>query len=111
MIDSACFISSMDCFLMNFASFSYFQFSHISACRKYWLMAVSSSRRASCRWAITFGFPFMVVTLLLREDGGRPHAASLSRGPSEDTRRKAALFARPAKTRLSPRLPATESSL
>jgi hypothetical protein len=56
---SACFISSMDCFLMNLASASYFQFSHISAWRKYWLMARSSSCKASFSAAMTFALPFM----------------------------------------------------
>ena len=35
------------------------QFSHISACRKYWLIAVNSSLRASLRAAMTFGLPFI----------------------------------------------------
>src|SRR5215475_1427757 len=56
---SACFISPMDCILMYSESFSYPQFSHISACRKYWLMAVSSSCSALLSSARTFAEPFV----------------------------------------------------
>ena len=44
--------------------FFYAQFSNISACRKYWLMAVNSSRNASLSCAITFGFPFIMWVII-----------------------------------------------
>src|SRR6266702_6375301 len=44
---------------MNFESASYFQFSHISEWRKYWLIANNSSCRASFNTAITFSLPFI----------------------------------------------------
>ena len=61
---SACFISSMDCFLFRDASFSYPQFSYISEWTKYWFTAVNSSLKAPFRALITSAFPFMNRLLL-----------------------------------------------
>src|SRR4051794_17539869 len=54
---SACFISSNDSCRVYFASFVQPQFSCIFACRKYWLIAVSSAVSCSLRYSMTFGSP------------------------------------------------------
>ena len=54
---SACFISSNDSERVYFASFVQPKFSCIFACRKYWLMAVSSAVSCSFRNSRTSGSP------------------------------------------------------
>src|SRR4030095_8251096 len=57
---SAWVISSIDSLRVCLAIRSYPQFSHISACRKYWLMAVNSAFSTSLNTAMTFGSPFTI---------------------------------------------------
>src|SRR3954466_8260814 len=54
---SACFISSNDSCRVYFASFVQPKFSCIFACRKYWLIAVSSPVSCSLRNSMTSGSP------------------------------------------------------
>src|SRR3990172_4401454 len=56
---SACFISSIDSSRILCQRRSYPQFSHMRACRKYWLMAVSSFVSTWFRRSMTFALPFM----------------------------------------------------
>jgi hypothetical protein len=66
MSHSAWCISSRACFWMALWSLSYPQFSHISECTTYWLMAVYSSARSSFnphhQLFVTFHFSYFPFT-------------------------------------------------
>src|SRR5438067_12484740 len=56
---SACFISSIDSFFSYSSSFFRPQLPNIRACRKYWLIAVSSLNSTLFRCCTTLGSPFI----------------------------------------------------
>src|SRR5919197_4994925 len=56
---SACFISSIDSFFSNSSSFFSPQLPNMRACRKYWLIAVSSLNSTLFRCCTTLGSPFI----------------------------------------------------
>src|SRR5438045_41424 len=73
---SACFISSIDSFFSYSSSFLRPQLPNILACRKYWLIAVSSLKSTLLRCWMTLASPFIAV---LRELAMPSLARSLGR--------------------------------